>query len=136
MKDSKNEAVKHGLQIPVVTIKRSAGNTLLTKVRASTSTVTSTLVASKVKDTEGCIICRDSFNPGDTVIRLPHCSHTFHEDCGMQWLTTHNTCPTCRRELPTDDEDYENERRREGRSHRGHDGEVVTGREWETLLFG
>ena len=32
------------------------------------------------------------------------CSHAFHTDCILPWVSEHNTCPVCRAELPTDDE--------------------------------
>ena len=40
------------------------------------------------------------------VILMP-CTHQFHNECLIPWLEKHNTCPTCRHELPTDDTDYE-----------------------------
>ena len=33
-------------------------------------------------------------------IKMP-CSHVFHEDCLLQWLKEHSTCPICRMSLPT-----------------------------------
>ena len=138
MKDSKSEAQLHNLSIPVLMIKRTAGEELISRVRSASSPVRCHLSAKMADDHEGCIICRDTFEIGSTVIRMPFCSHCFHEECGLQWLKSHNTCPVCRRELPTDDPEYEAERRREGRSHAGHVGENLQGADnnWETLLFG
>jgi hypothetical protein len=90
-----------------------------------------------------CVVCRDGFEIGHVVVRLPFCSHVFHEPCALRWLTIHNTCPVCRRELPTDDMEYENERRRVARTHGGAgggDGDSSTSSNpnngWETLFFG
>lgn len=54
-------------------------------------------------------MCFESYNPEDNLYRLP-CKHSFHSDCILPWLDKHNTCPSCRAELPTDDLEYENRR--------------------------
>lgn len=53
-----------------------------------------------------CSICFEANNLEQHVLRLP-CAHIFHCDCIKQWLSTSNTCPVCRYELPTEDADYE-----------------------------
>jgi E3 ubiquitin-protein ligase RNF115/126 len=61
-----------------------------------------------------CLVCMDSYNKDEITIKL-FCNHFFHENCILDWLKLHNTCPVCRYEMETDDPDYENkknERRR------------------------
>lgn len=47
----------------------------------------------------------DQYNPDD-IIRMP-CHHIFHRNCLTPWLKERSaTCPTCRYEIFTDNEDY------------------------------
>ena len=54
-----------------------------------------------------CAVCKDEFNIGEECLSMP-CNHYFHGDCLIPWLKERNSCPVCRFELPTDDEDFEN----------------------------
>jgi len=58
-----------------------------------------------------CSVCKDQFEFHEKALRLP-CGHLYHRDCILPWLKDHNTCPTCRYELPTDNQDYEKERKK------------------------
>ncbi|XP_012284004.1 E3 ubiquitin-protein ligase RNF181-like [Orussus abietinus] len=58
------------------------------------------------ENSKQCPICLKEFDIGITVKLLP-CQHSFHNECILPWLGKTNTCPLCRYELPTDDEDYE-----------------------------
>jgi len=58
------------------------------------------------KEIAECSVCKEEFKKSDEVNQLP-CNHVFHPDCIIPWLKQHNSCPTCRFELPTDDKDYE-----------------------------
>ncbi|KAJ8430831.1 hypothetical protein Cgig2_034158 [Carnegiea gigantea] len=53
-----------------------------------------------------CAICKDEVSGAEMVRQLP-CLHYYHGDCIVPWLKMRNTCPVCRRELPTDDPEYE-----------------------------
>nr|KYP39074.1 E3 ubiquitin-protein ligase rnf181 family [Cajanus cajan] len=53
-----------------------------------------------------CAICKDVLALGTEVSQLP-CSHLYHINCILPWLSARNSCPLCRYELPTDDKDYE-----------------------------
>ena len=53
-----------------------------------------------------CAVCKDEFIVGEECMLMP-CNHHFHENCLIPWLKERNSCPVCRYELPTDDEDFE-----------------------------
>ncbi|CAH1992467.1 unnamed protein product [Acanthoscelides obtectus] len=53
-----------------------------------------------------CPVCLKDHVKDETPKRMP-CKHLFHNECIMPWLAKTNSCPLCRYELPTDDEDYE-----------------------------
>ncbi|KAL3911521.1 MAG: hypothetical protein SGILL_007248 [Bacillariaceae sp.] len=137
MKDSKQEAETHGLKIPVVMVKEEDGKQIVKQQRQhehSKQTVLTSIpttplccnlhITSQSKD---CVVCCEKLQNTETVIQLPGCAHIFHEACAMVWLKANNTCPYCRRELPTDDEDYERERRRQQRTHAGSGGASGSG---------
>lgn len=58
-----------------------------------------------------CAVCQEEFAEGDEAQALP-CRHIFHPPCLAPWLREHNSCPTCRLELPTDDQRYERDKER------------------------
>ncbi|CAK9148300.1 unnamed protein product [Ilex paraguariensis] len=58
-----------------------------------------------------CAICKDSMRIGEVAKKLP-CGHGYHDDCIVPWLGSRNSCPVCRFELPTDDPEYEEERKK------------------------
>eukprot|EP01018_Ginkgo_biloba_P037759 Gb_06048 [translate_table: standard] len=64
-----------------------------------------------------CAICKEVVILGEAAKQLP-CLHLYHPDCILPWLSTRNSCPICRFELPTDDPDYEEQKgNASGRNH-------------------
>lgn len=57
-----------------------------------------------------CAICKDMIPLRETGKQLP-CQHLYHGDCIIPWLSSRNSCPICRYELPTDDADYEEQKK-------------------------
>ncbi|XP_024965739.1 RING-H2 finger protein ATL74-like [Cynara cardunculus var. scolymus] len=49
----------------------------------------------KISVTE-CTICLETFEDGENVRVLPHCSHEFHVGCIDKWFESHCSCPNCR----------------------------------------
>jgi len=71
---------------------------------SSLETVTTTPNSSDV-----CPVCMDAICEESPAVKMP-CNHLFHDGCLRPWLQQHNSCPSCRFELPTDDADYEQSR--------------------------
>ncbi|PKU78035.1 RING-H2 finger protein ATL74-like [Dendrobium catenatum] len=44
-----------------------------------------------------CAICLLEFAAGDTVRILPNCGHGFHVRCIDVWISSQQSCPTCRK---------------------------------------
>ncbi|CAD8057559.1 unnamed protein product [Paramecium sonneborni] len=53
---------------------------------------------------ECCTVCQEEYQL-QQALQMP-CNHHFHSECLIPWLKQHNSCPVCRYELETDDEDY------------------------------
>jgi hypothetical protein len=70
-----------------------------------------------------CPICLVKFqtkeqceeNTENLGVKLPKCTHTFHKACLLKWLEKTNSCPMCRHEFPTDDQQYEEFKRQRER---------------------
>ncbi|KAL3634344.1 hypothetical protein CASFOL_021398 [Castilleja foliolosa] len=69
------------------------------------------VVIEKEKNIIECAICKDMMNVGEIAKNLP-CGHGYHGECIFAWLGSRNTCPVCRFELPTDDLEYEEDRKK------------------------
>lgn len=140
MKDSTGEADQFGLSIPVAMIKQEDSKQVLEycekqkSPQNSSSSIQNAPLSSQRTITNCCLkiqslskdcaVCCETFVVKNTVMQLPVCGHIFHEQCATLWLTKHNTCPFCRMELPTDDREYEQERRRLQRTHAGSDATI------------
>lgn len=47
-----------------------------------------------------CLVCLDDLEMGTVGKQMP-CEHFFHSYCLLYWLQLHSSCPVCRSQLPT-----------------------------------
>lgn len=75
---------------------------------------------------ERCAICIKPNEDVNEVFLVLPCKHDFHKSCIIPWLEKTNSCPLCRFELKTDDEEYEEWKKfRERATGREHDIEEL-----------
>ena len=46
-----------------------------------------------------CVVCKEELEIGDKIMTLPHCNHTFHEECLSKWFKHQSWCPICRQSI-------------------------------------
>lgn len=85
-----------------------------------------TIKEDKLTEGVACAICKEFLTVGTVVNQLP-CFHLYHPYCILPWLSARNTCPLCRYELPTEDNDYEARKRSRGNEEMDHPDEYVVG---------
>lgn len=61
----------------------------------SSKQVTACICDLESPDAVACAICFEEYEKDDDRIFLP-CCHSFHFRCVEEWISTRNTCPTCR----------------------------------------
>jgi hypothetical protein len=71
-----------------------------------------------------CIICRDEMHKEDCK-QLPACQHLFHKSCLREWLCQQQTCPTCRSDISTMDDDDDDEDDEHDHHHDHHHDNAV-----------
>lgn len=81
--------------------------------KASIDAMESVEVVGGESGDDQCVICLEEWEAGEKAKEMP-CKHRFHGECIEKWLRIHGSCPVCRYEMPVDETDDEEKKRRSG----------------------
>ncbi|CAN6481297.1 unnamed protein product [Victoria cruziana] len=106
-----------GYEVVLQNLAENDGGTRKGAPPASRSAVLGlpTVLLGKDGENQLCAICKEGASAGEKGRALP-CRHVYHEECILPWLNSRNSCPVCRYELPTDDAEYEEQKKSMGGS--------------------
>lgn len=90
---SQDDHVGPPLHIPIPLVARDS---LMTVTSDYTYDDESTCSSSIV-----CPICLSGYRMGDFIVTSKYCTHMFHKQCILEWLTKHDDCPICRVKMVT-----------------------------------
>jgi hypothetical protein len=51
-----------------------------------------------------CAICLCEYEENELIVSGTSCRHLFHKSCAFEWMSKHDHCPYCRKEMITADE--------------------------------
>ena len=103
--DSENDDVEDS--VPLL----SSGNPIRWSLNDSIPTIVVTSSLLSQLDPAGvvhCAVCKDPIFVDAEAKQLP-CKHLYHSDCIVPWLLHHDSCPLCRFQLATKEEEVEGE---------------------------
>jgi hypothetical protein len=55
--------------------------------------------ACRCEEDTACSICLMDYEPGEELMGLPLCGHTYHSACIGKWLAQQGVCPICRTDI-------------------------------------
>ena len=63
-----------------------------------TETTTVNINEEHIHSSGRCAVCQEDWILKEEACKLP-CSHLFHSECALKWLTVNNSCPVCRESI-------------------------------------
>ncbi|KAJ4719988.1 E3 ubiquitin-protein ligase RING1-like [Melia azedarach] len=97
--------------------------------KAAIESMPSILIDSSYVELEShCAVCKEAFELGSEAREMP-CKHIYHSDCILPWLSLRNSCPVCRHELPSDN----NNQNTTEEGENGENGQVIGSNEEEAV---
>ncbi|KAM1185824.1 hypothetical protein TB2_014727 [Malus domestica] len=95
--DRENNSVPQSRQA-LVDVQQKSNVATASCLEAAPTVIYTAEMKAKLAGVEAeCAICLSEFVEGEGIRVLRRCKHGFHAQCIQKWLSSHSSCPTCRR---------------------------------------